>query len=178
MSAWSAGLVHIMDLVSPQGVFYSFDQIVQIYGNCITWYQHIQVMAAIPHSWKQSIFQNPDAPPDMQTDYHRISSKKKISKMVYSKLIDNVTPLDKTLMKWQKRLNLNISSQEFVKTFTFISQTTISTKLRDFQYRFLHHLIVTNFQLKIWKIQNNDLCTFCKAAIENILYIYLLIVST
>ncbi|MCP3888847.1 MAG: hypothetical protein GY702_08215 [Desulfobulbaceae bacterium] len=46
------------------------------------------------------------------------------------------------------------------------------TKSRDFQYRFIHHIIPTNeFLHKIGKIENN-LCRYCKQEIENVNHLF------
>ena len=41
-------------------------------------------------------------------------------------------------------------------------KVTISTKLRDFQYRLLHKKIPTNKELCWWKIKSYDMCPWCQ----------------
>ena len=48
---------------------------------------------------------------------------------------------------------------------------TISTQLRDFQYRLLNQAVITNTHLFKWKIIQADLCTFCEEQPESILHL-------
>ena len=50
-------------------------------------------------------------------------------------------------------------------------QSTLSPKLRVFQYRLLHRNLVTNKDLFIWGIKDDNLCTFCNEEEETILHI-------
>lgn len=48
-----------------------------------------------------------------------------------------------------------------------IYKVTIATKYRDFQYRLITGSLITNRKLYLWKINNDELCTFCKIQVEN-----------
>ena len=43
-----------------------------------------------------------------------------------------------------------------------IYKTTKDNKLREFGYKILHRILVTNKELKRFKIRNDDLCAQCK----------------
>jgi len=43
-----------------------------------------------------------------------------------------------------------------------IYQTTADNKLREFRFRFLHRILVTNRELKRFKLRNDDICAQCK----------------
>jgi len=42
--------------------------------------------------------------------------------------------------------------------FNTIYQTTTDNKLREFGFKFLHRILVTNKELKRFKIRNDDIC--------------------
>ena len=46
--------------------------------------------------------------------------------------------------------------------FNTIYQTKADNKLREFGFKFLHRILVTNRELKRFKIRNNDICAQCK----------------
>ena len=48
---------------------------------------------------------------------------------------------------------------------------TTYTKLRSFQYRLLHHALITNLNLFRWKIVQSPLCTFCDLETEDIIHL-------
>lgn len=96
----------------------------------------------------------------------------KISNLVYSKLIEDDTLLEPKRIKWERHLNVNISSEEFKKHFSNVHCVTVATKYRDFQFRLLHNAIITNKILCLWGKKTNDLCTFCKNATEDMLHLF------
>lgn len=49
---------------------------------------------------------------------------------------------------------------------------TNNGKLRSFQYRLINHAIITNVNLKQWKIVQSDLCTFCNQEKETIVHLF------
>lgn len=48
----------------------------------------------------------------------------------------------------------------------------IDTKTREFQFKFLHDLLATNFWLKKWNLAATDECTFCKNTSETIIHLF------
>jgi len=45
---------------------------------------------------------------------------------------------------------------------------TKSTKLQEFQFKFLHNIHVNNYWLKKWKIKDTDKCTLCLEHVETL----------
>ena len=60
----------------------------------------------------------------------------------------------------------------FVCAFTACYSSTISSKLRVFQFRFIHRNIVTNKNLFDWKMKDTNLCTFCNEEIETQFHLF------
>ena len=58
-----------------------------------------------------------------------------------------------------------------IKKFLNAYHCSISTKLRDFHYRVLTLGIVTNIDLKLWKIKSNDFCSFCNCERESVIHL-------
>ena len=50
--------------------------------------------------------------------------------------------------------------------------TPLDTKTREFQFKFLHDILVNNFWLKKWNLAETDNCTFCKDAREDIIHLF------
>ena len=63
---------------------------------------------------------------------------------------------------WSKRF-LN-QSQDWNKSFENIYHTTADNKSREFTFKLLHRILVTNQELKRFKIKNEDLCSQCRRA--------------
>lgn len=69
-------------------------------------------------------------------------------------------------------MNTEIQEKQLYCHFANIVKPTISTKLRDFQYRLLQGLIVTNRQLFLWKKLDKDRCTFCNQSMEYTMHLF------
>lgn len=171
-AAFKNNLIYVKNLFNDQGMLYTYNELVAIYGNCITWLQHMQLIAALPHHWKQYLISNPIMQIDTGTFYEQVINESKITNIVYNKLITESEYLDKPRMKWQTRLEEPVYQEEFVDVFKNINRVTISTKLRDFQYRLLHNALVTNHQLCLWKIIPTDRCTFCQNQKEHTVHLF------
>lgn len=48
----------------------------------------------------------------------------------------------------------------------------LDTYTKAFQYKFLYDILVNNYWLTKWKIQENSICTFCEEREENIHHMY------
>lgn len=172
--AWQSGLECVKDLFTPEGTIASYQQITHKYGPCLTWYQHIQIINAIPHEWKEILVSQGTTDYTHLYNIDKIAGTNKISHLVYSKLIWDDTDIERARIKWQNRLNITIDIEKFIKLFDNIYKVTINTKLRDFQYRLLHNLIVNNRHLFVWKLKDNDKCSFCKTEMEHTNHLFYL----
>ena len=50
------------------------------------------------------------------------------------------------------------------KLFNNIYKISIDNKLREFAFKFFHRILVTNIELKRFKIRNDDACLQCQNA--------------
>lgn len=172
MGAWRGGLKYVSDLLSDQGLFLTHDQLRIKYGEVLTWYQHVQIISAIPHTWKEQIIRCAHLDPDITDNIQKICLLAKVSATVYTRLIQDQTLLESKRLIWERRLTCQITQKEFLKLFKNLVKPTVNTKLRDFQYRLLHNVVVTNHNLNVWGMKENDSCTFCNNSKEHTLHLF------
>lgn len=57
---------------------------------------------------------------------------------------------------------------------TYIRANTlpISTKTREFQYKFLQDILVNSYWLFKWKLKESSLCDICKRDIDNTIHVF------
>ena len=89
-----------------------------------------------------------------------IESKQK-AKYVYSKIGRVSEKICQTEKKWEDECDMDEGDFNLAKAVKRINNTTYVVKLRSFQYRLLQRALITNVQLKRWKIIDSDNCTFC-----------------
>lgn len=119
--AWRSGLKYVKDLYSDVGLLLTHREVCYKYGNCITWYGHIQLINALPHRRKEKIIACHSVVFDAETQYDRLTDNTKISNIVYNKLVLNPSLINDCILKWQRRLNETIELQEMFDAFQAIN---------------------------------------------------------
>jgi len=137
------------------------------------------VFDAIPKEWRSIIKTNPYCAPSPmdQTCFELIIAGKRInlanvtSKLVYNKFCSlKQTPATAKAKILCKYPDLTI---DWKKLYSLVFETTLDTKLREFQYKILNLIIFTNKKLHWFKMIESPLCAFCNAeeeTLEHLLY--------
>ena len=56
--------------------------------------------------------------------------------------------------------------------FLFIYKYIPDTKLRDFQFKLYHNILINNYKLHLWKLRDNAICDLCEEAIETTQHVF------
>lgn len=167
--AWNAGLTAVADLFDGKSLL-SFNELCSKFGPILSWFEHLQLVEAIPILWRQSITRDGTLVISTGHNIHRIQSMTAHS--MYSDLVFDECIVTSKHNRWERIFSEDIPEKEFQDTFKALYKITIVTTYRDFQYRLLTHAIVTNRSLKIWKIRETDLCTFCNLEVETYTHLF------
>ena len=127
--------------------------------------QYFQLLAAIPSDLKKQAFASavPDSLNLVELDVFHLSEEKttmltKLRCRDYYKLFQDKMKnetIPTAVKAWSKRF-LN-QSQDWNKSFENIYHTTADNKSRKFTFKLLHRILVTNKELKRFKLK--DLCS-------------------
>lgn len=96
----------------------------------------------------------------------------KRTNIVYVKLTHNFDELRTLASKWNEKLNVPIHYEEFLQSFSDTYRWVFDTKLRNFQFRYLHRIIYCSQILYKWKIVDSPLCTLCKSEYETMEHLF------
>lgn len=66
----------------------------------------------------------------------------------------------------------NLDNIDWSKQYITALTIPLDTKTREFQFKFVHDILVNNYWLKKWNLADTDLCTFCKIAREDIIHLF------
>ena len=165
------GLVFIYQLFQ-NGSFKPFDLLLNQYG--LTTLQVNTLLVSIPGEWKEFFCVNSSGiylplPPH---NYHSLKDTNNLSRLVYKSLNGDPSLVQNKIVKWNSNLGTNWSAQGFWSLCKDIKILSNSTKMRDFQYRFLQRGLITNIQLAEWGIVESNLCTFCNKDEESIMHLF------
>ena len=171
--AFNNNILHIKD-IRTNNRFLNFDELENKYGKTINFVQYYSLTTVIKKKWGHILNSeiNNEEIPNPNQNINSIISDNKMSKTVYHKLIKTYkkTP-EKPKHKWENILQIKIDEDIWLNYFTNIYLHTNYNKLRYFQYRILNNILVTNDKLKIWKILDNDNCTFCNIHKETVIHL-------
>lgn len=102
--------------------------------------------------------------------YTRLETESKWSNIVYSLMIKNEDAARRYMLRWQLSLDTQINYRKYLRSFAGIIKVTISTMLRDFQYRVLLGKIFTNDILYKWGKLDSDVCTLCNIERDSLVH--------
>ena len=122
------------------------------------------LMSSIPRMWRNELQSN------KSTKYNEEIQDITVSK-AYSRLIACEDLVYKKCQKWEVDLGCDIPYNTFKKRCMDIYKVTNIVKFRSFQYRLIQRSMITNMQLKKWKMISSDLCTFCGNEVETVLHL-------
>ena len=72
----------------------------------------------------------------------------------------------------QAYYNLRFNVQDWTEVYNRIFSTTIESKLRSFQFKFVHNIIYTNDRLFKYGIVQSKYCTFCLTEVESVEHLF------
>ena len=150
-----AGLLTISDLIRGREFISSTEARAQYE---LTDMQYNSLLSAIPQTIRENIKNKNE--PFTDKKYKEFMESTRPVSFVYRNLTTPETDVSVIESKWQLELESEYNfciAQEVMN----ISKHTTIAKYRSFQYRLLMRGIITNVQLKQWKIKDSEMCSLC-----------------
>ena len=98
------------------------------------------------------------------------------NRIVYKKLVPLKSyATEKTQLKWNTIVSQEGCKADWKAAYTLASKGTQSLTLLNFQYRFLHRILPSNFFLTKIGIKQDPQYSFCRKAPENIIHFFLVL---
>jgi hypothetical protein len=74
--------------------------------------------------------------------------------------------------KWEKEVHTGVAIEDWSFIYCIPFSVTKDTKLKDFQYKLIHRILITNSFLHKCGLKETELCTFCTETKESIVHIF------
>lgn len=136
----------------------------------MTFLQYYGLIAAVPSAWVTEIRSSSFILEDFE--FQCDSCVGKISQMIYSKLISDRYAFRKIADKWNSKFGYNIPLEVYLDSFQNLYKLVPSTKLRNFQFRFLYRIIFCGQMLHSWNLIDTPLCIFCQEDYETLEHLF------
>ena len=162
IKAYEAGLKRIGDIVTESRLK-TYDEITLEYGPVLTWLEYNQVKSAFP-KLLLGIGEGVEQENIYKLELTKVLHARKPVSYVYHHLVKckaeqiNLKKVRTFIDKMEQQIE---NFEDFTKICKHIYKVTKNTKLRDFQYRFMHNIIPLNDRLFKWKLKTSPLCDLC-----------------
>ena len=171
------GVKYITDILTENGNFKLFiDMQSEFNLNANQFMRYYAIVCAIKSKWK-NIFSQGNL--NYPCDDHKLQlflSKKQPTKFCYSMLVSNVCLNlinTKHLNKWESDLSMNLETLiQWQDRFKRIYKATLDTKIRTFQFKFIHRRIATNKFLYRIGVKSSPTCNFCRHESQDLMHLF------
>ena len=177
-SEWfKKGIISIKDLRNENGKFLTFDEFSLKYSCKTNFLQYYQVISAIPKRLSIIAKQSDSFDKSFFTSSHnifplnetvQIDLGKARARDFYKLLNSKTHTEDQTgLKRWSEILSVN--KESWSKIFKLLKTTCKETKLKEFQFKLIHRIVVTRKELFRFGIKPDDESLYCgdKDSIEH-----------
>ena len=170
-------ILSIQDLLNSNGQLLSFQEFINKYDCNTNFLQFYQVISAIPKYLVTKARNTEPSENELYTrnnflfplDAHtQIQLEKAKTRDFYCLLIRKIHTVSQTgPMKWDSVTRLDDNAWE--KIFTSLKNICKKTKLKEFQFKLIHRIVVTKKELHRYGIKADDECLYCgeKDSIEH-----------
>ena len=170
-------ILSIQDLLNSNGQLLSFQEFISKYDCNTNFLQFYQVISAIPKYLVTKARNTEPSENELYTrnnflfplDAHtQIQLEKAKTRDFYCLLIRKIHTVSQTgPMKWDSVTRLDDNAWE--KIFTSLKNICKETKLKEFQFKLIHRIVVTKKELHRYGIKADDECLYCgeKDSIEH-----------
>ena len=165
---YKAGLIYLSDLFDEKGRLVPYERWVEKGLRKGSWLRWQSLITSVR---KSGIVRKPVCENDTERSTFYIGQRnltKTKSRQLYdhllSKKYDSQTVVTPSIAQYTEVNENCVLSSLYVRIY----KCTKSTKLQEFQFKFLHNIHVNNYWLKKWKITDTDRCKLCLEHIETL----------
>ena len=165
------GINKISDITNESGQLITFRQAINKFPANIHFLNWLIIIHAIPARWKTTLgdMENNLRTHDRLT---QILRHEKTSQYAYSILVQPIRASPTIHIKWSEELSLNVDQDMIKNAFSKIYTSTISSRIRYFQFRLTHRILGNNSKLFKWGMVESNKCDLCKKEVETYIHLF------
>ena len=169
-------MLRLADITDDNMRFLNYASINNKFPGCMTWYEYLQLVQAIPNEWCKLFVDNLETScTTNRLELCDLIDAKKITRVVYKRRVNNIAMgyIKSYHAKVRKNVSLELYLDTYLKYFVYIKRITSYPRLYSFQYRLLINKIFTNCTLAKWCLKDSQdcqWCTGCKHTVKHMLF--------
>jgi hypothetical protein len=169
-------LIFVKDIITDKGTFLTETNINRKFNIRLKQLDYNSLITAIPKKWKKILkIAHTDIPNiipenDCTLEINKINKDLQdvTTKHVYSILLNKIFKRATSEKKWNDTEHLDIDEADWKNIYQNASRLTADTKIQTFQFKITHRILACKLNLRIWKIEENDICNKCNTEIDTI----------
>lgn len=163
---YKKGVVKVDDLLDDNGCFLSFLAFKNKFSlDLLPFTTYYGIISAIPRHWKDNMALVNTKEEMINTDLSLLRSRH-----IYNSLISTIAAPPTAIRKWNGEFSFDDSQWQTIFRIPFLSCR--ESKIRYFQFRFLHRILGTNYLRYKMKLTDNARCNFCGSFEETLDHLF------
>ena len=168
---YSKGVVYVDDLLDVNNRFLTVNCFKRMFNITYCPFTFLYgIYSAIPKSWRPHFIESDTVEENVATNLSAIGRMPSISRGIYKSIVKSLTVPPKAIAKWNREFNLDPGLWNTIFQIPFSSLR--DSKLKYFQFRFLHRILGTNKLLFLMKQRADASCTFCNQHEETLSHLF------
>ena len=168
---FNKGILSIQDLLDDAGNILSYQEFNNKYSCKSNFLQYYQVISAIPKDLlnkaklsdpiKKELYSTEDFTIQLNESTQLVLNKAKTSDFYKLLNVKTHTAEHTGPRRWNENLSMHMNEDSWRKAFISLKNLCKETKLREFQFKLIHRIIVTKKELCRFGIKPDDDCLYC-----------------
>ena len=170
---YDKGIIHFESLFDFRTKhFYTFDYFSYLYDIPRNDYlKYYSLISSIPADIKESLKQQQINAQQNESILNKLLSKKQTNKFLYNyQICRESNGLTIQQQRWSEEFTNE--QLDWKNIFKSPSLWALSTKLRNFQYKYLMRIVATNKMLFRYHLTISNLCDFCSTEVETVKHLF------
>jgi hypothetical protein len=159
----------IQDIVGNNGNIITKEELEKKYGFKCKQLEYESLIHAVPKEWKVKLKENKT----LNMNYcvfeacivklgGKTANLEEIStRQLYWHFVNLVSSRPTSEAKWNQKLDFEIDEKMWHIIYTNHKKLIKDTNILNFHYKITHRILACNYNLKIWKIRDNNNCDIC-----------------
>ena len=165
------GVVYVGDLLDENDRFLTINCFKRMFGiNYCPFTLLYGIYSAIPSAWRSRFIEVDTNDENPVTNIVSIQRMPSVSQGIYKSIVNSITVSPKAIARWNREFNIDPDHWSIIFHIPFRSLR--DSKLKYFQFRFLHRILGTNRLLFLMKQRNDALCSFCNQHEETLSHLF------
>lgn len=164
----TCNIIFIKDILNEQGLLADKEQIERKYNMTIPQMEFNSLISSIPSKWKKLLKEGLNCFDHVIFWDIKIKIFEQLKKLAeistkdfYRSRIDKLAKRPTSEAKWEEKAGLKYDDHNWENIYLNPYSVTKESRLISFHFKITHRIVACGYNLKIWNIENTNICNDC-----------------